>query len=131
MSAISSFYEPIRVLIGDNDPDIQLREDSQLAAAVRTVLNLGKVVSADEATTYAVSGTTAVTPDLTAASDAVAYAKLVFRAAQLFVTDMTPIAWRTRAFSESIGENREKVFHIMEEIWRLENGDGCASSDYE
>lgn len=127
---ISTFREPIRVLIDDDDPDIQLRENAQIDAAVRLVVNLGKVVSEDGATAYALDGTTSITPNLTATGDAHAWARLVWNAAKRFTSAAKPMAWRTRAFSETIGEGREKVFEVLEELWNLENGGGCKSSDY-
>lgn len=118
-------------MIGDNDPDIQFRENSQIDAAIKLVLNLGKVVG-DQTTVdnYTYSGGN-TSPDLTSTEDPKAFAQLVYYAARQFIVDISPTSWRTRAFSESIGENREKIWALLEDIWNLENGDGCASSDYE
>ena len=131
-TALSSFREPVRVLIGDNDPDIQLREDAQLYAAMRTSLNLGKVVGDQTTVTaYAVdTDVTQVTPTLTAADDPKAYAQLIYYTARWFIVDMTPTAWRTRAFSETVGNNVERIWMILDELWNLESGDGCASAEY-
>ncbi len=106
-TAISGFREAVRVLIGDNDPDIQLVEDSQLDAAMRLILDLGRVVGDQGAVSnYACdAGRTNVTPDLVAGDDPKAMAQLVYYAAMRFSTDVAPTSWRTRAFSESIGQN--------------------------
>lgn len=127
---LSTYREPVRVLIGDNDPDIQLLEDAQLYAAMRTVLDLGKVTGI-ETSGYAVdTPRTGVTPDLTAVADPKGFAQLVYHTARLFLMNRTPISWRTRAFSETIGNNYEAVWNVIEDLYSLENGDGCVSSDY-
>jgi hypothetical protein len=127
---ISTFREPIRVLIGDDDPSIQLRENAQIDAAVRTVVDLGKVTGENDAAYALNAGRTAITPTFTAVSDPKAFAQAVYYAAKLFAVDFTPTTWRTRAFSESVGENKERVYSLLSEIYALENGEGCDSSDY-
>lgn len=129
---IANFREPIRCLIGDNDPDIQFRENAQIDAAIRTVVDMGKVVG-DQTTVdrYSVtSSRDAITPDLSAADDPKAFAQLVLHAAKLFVCDSATSSWRTRAFSESVGANYEQVWIIMEEIRNVEFGQGLVSSAY-
>jgi hypothetical protein len=128
---ISEFREPIRVLIGDNDPDIPFREDAQIDAAVRTVVNLSKVVG-DQTTVdnYTMDIAGAITPTLTATGDPKAYAQCVYHASRLFVADMQPTAWRTRAFSQVIGENREKIWALLEDLYNLENA-GAESNTYD
>lgn len=129
---ISTFREPIRVIIDDNDPDIQLREDAQLDAAVRTVVDLGKVTGALAAgTTYEVDALrTGITPNLTAAGDPKAFAQVVYHTAKLFLGAQAPTSWRTRAFSETIGRNYEAVWNVLTELWDVESGEGCESSEY-
>ena len=129
-TALSSFYEPLRVLIGDDDPDIPLRSDAQLAAAMRTVLDLGRVTGANGPYATAVSRTE-VTPDLVPADDPLAFAQLVYYAARIFVTDSRPEVWRTRAFSQVLGDNREKVLEILLSLHELEGGGMSFSTDYE
>jgi len=127
---LTSFIEPVRVIIGDNDPDIQIRENSQILAAIKTVIDLGKV-SGVQATGYSLTTDRAgITPDLLAVEDPKALAQLVYSTAQLFAVDVAPTAWRTRAFSESIGANPERIMHILDELYRATNGDGCSSLDY-
>jgi hypothetical protein len=130
---LSTFREPVRVLIGDNDPDIQLREDAQIDAALRTVLNLGKVVGDQTTVTSYLPDTlgTSVTPTLTPALDPKGYAELVYHTARVFIADDRPTSWRTRAFSESVGNNVEKIWLILEELWGINFGDGSQSSDYD
>jgi hypothetical protein len=132
---ISTFREPVRVLIGDNDPDIQFRDDAQLDAAARAVVNLGKVTGdpalLNGAISYTLdSATTGIIPTFTPVSDPKAWAQVVYHTARLFAVDVTPSHWRTRAFSETIGENKERVFNLLMEIYGLENGTACGASDY-
>jgi hypothetical protein len=127
---VSYFRESIRVMIGDNDPDIKMRDDAQIDAAVRLVVDLGKVTGA-ETNGYAMNlARTEIAPTLTPATDPKAFAQVIYHAAKQFAVDVTPTAWRTRAFSESIGENRERIFSLLNDIYTLEHGDGCQSADY-
>lgn len=130
---ISTFREHVRVLIGDNDPDIQLVENSQIDAAMRLVLDLGRVVGDQtSAARYACdTARTGVTPDLTSAADPKALAQLIYYAAKRFVSDAAPASWRTRAFSETRGEGIQKVFHLVEELYHLENGEMSGTTDYD
>jgi len=132
-TSISTFREPVRVLIGDNDPDIQLRENAQIDAAIRTVVDMGKVTGDQVVVTnYSVTPTRdGITPDLTAADDPKAFSQLVLYTSRLFIADMGPAAWRTRAFSETVGNNYERIWMIIEDLWNLEFGAGMASSEYE
>lgn len=129
-TSFSTFREPVRVLIGDNDPDIKFREDAQLDAAMRAVVNLGKVIGEQEDPYAVIEAGTGLTPDLTPASDALAWAQLVWNTAKLFAVDVTPMHWRTRAFSETIGENKERVWNIFLELYNLENGGMVGGSSY-
>ena len=135
-TAISTFREPIRILIGDCDPDIQFRDNSQLDAAVRMTVNLGQVVGDTTLHPYTPSynmdsAGTGITPSFDPVSDPKAWAQTVFHAAKVFAVDVTPTHWRTRAFSETIGENRERVFNLLMEIYNTDNGDACGGSSYE
>ncbi len=128
---ISNFRWAVRVLIGDDDPDINLIEDAQIDRAMRLQLDVGRVVG-DQVTVSAYTfDDPNITPDLTAAADPKAFAQLIYYAAKLFVADVQSQAWRTRAFSETRGDNIQKVFHIVEELYGIENGQMSNSTDYD
>src|ERR1035437_756961 len=106
-TAVSTFREPIRVLIGDNDSHIQFRDNAQIDAAVRAVVNLGKVTGDPTllagASSYALdSANTGIITSFTPVTDPKAWAQTVYHAAKIFAVDVTPTHWRTRAFSETV-----------------------------
>jgi hypothetical protein len=114
----TDFVEPLRVLLRDNDPDIAVIETSELIAAIKMALNMGKVPG------YAVSSG-AISPDLTAA-DPTAYALLVYHAARPFVVNATRESFNTRGFSESIGAPSELIDLVIQELYKIENGEQIA-----
>lgn len=133
MSLISTFREIVRLLTDDIDPDIKLREDSQIDAAIRGVIDLGRVVGDNPLTQTTPYGVTNdrlnVSPDLTAASDPKAFAQLAYRAASLFIS-VQPSQWKTRAFAETLGANTERVMLILQGLYEAENGPMCESGEY-
>lgn len=113
---LSDFIEPVRALLNDNDPNgIYSIESDEILASMRLILNTGKVPG------YAVSGVN-VAPDLLA-TDPKAYALLIYHTAKIFTNAMTRESFNTRAFSESLGEPRELIGAIIDEVYNLENGD--------
>jgi hypothetical protein len=115
-TSLASFVEPVRALLNDNDPaGIYMIESEEILSAMKLILNTGKVPG------YAVSSAD-VAPDLTPA-DPRAYALLVFHTAKIFVNAMQRESFNTRAFSESIGEARELIAAVIDEVYRLEHGE--------
>lgn len=137
MTLLTTFREPVRVMIADNDADINLVEDAQIDAAMRTVVDLARVTGTPAIAPdgYALdAGRLNIVPTLTPVSDPKAFAQLVYWTAKLFTGNLTPhIAWRTRAFSysASTGANFDGIFHLLEAIYNLEQGDMGATTDYE
>ena len=86
---------------------------------MRAVVNLGKV------TDYTV-GDGGITPTLTAATDPTAWAQLVWHTAKMFASGITSSSFTQRSFSERIGEPRELVGMILDEVYRLEDGEMSA-----
>ena len=119
MTAFSEFYDPIRALLDDTDADIVMYENSQIDKAMKTALSLGKVTTSTA--TYRAVGTE-VTPDLTVESDAKAYALLILHSAKVFCIGKRSLSWRTRAFSETVGDAKFLIADILDEIQKLESG---------
>ena len=134
---INGFREMVRVLIDDNDPDhIYLREDSQIDAALRGVLDSGFVPNTlVNGTAYGVDATRLlVSPDLVPGTDPQAFVELTYRAAMMFVGGGNLAGgWRTRAFAyvSSTGANAELVMNILQGLYDSRSGNLVAASDYE
>ena len=120
MSEWNEYYRPLRAILQDQDEDVPTFANNQLAAALRLVVDLGKVsgividYTADDA---------GITPDLSPASDPQAYARLLWHAAKLFVRGLTSSSFTTRAFSQQMGQPRELIDAVIEEVYSLDNGD--------
>ena len=124
MTAITSFRRPVRVILGDRDPSVQRYSDQAIDDAVKTVMQLAKPSLAGFALTPDESG---ITPDLIAAAgttvDPSKFALVIWHAVKLFVTpESAAYSYRTRAISESFGENKGRVSDVLMEIHNLENG---------
>lgn len=118
MTDLSDFHAPLRVILGDRDPDIHIYDSDQLTEALKLVLNLGKVPG------YAVGddGET-VDPEIVPKDDPTAFARILFHAARRFVVTLTSNSFKTRAFSESFGHSRELIDDILKEAYELEHGE--------
>jgi hypothetical protein len=118
MSLLTTYHPVLRAVLGDRDPDVHMYDGDQLSDAMTAVVNVGKVPG------YAITQDgTGITPDLTPASDQPSYALLVYHTAKMFVVTLTATSYRTRAFSESFGDSKEFIVDILQEVYRLENGD--------
>lgn len=113
---VSDFYEAIRFVLQDPDPDVPIYSDYQLEQAIRGVVKLGKLPG------YSV-GAAGISPSLSAESDVTSYARLIWNVAKRFAVGITSSRFTTRAFSEAIGEPRELVDDILDEIYKLEEPD--------
>lgn len=120
MSQLTTYLRPVRVLLGDNDPDgIYAYEDQQLLDGLKTVVEFGRVPG------YIIDGNGEVSPNLVAAEDAPNYMRLCLHTARLFVVERSRIAFNSRAFSESIGQPFELVDALINDIYQLDNGNQC------
>ena len=118
-TAISDFRTPLRAILGDTHPTIKQYAVDQLDAAVELVVNLGKAPG------IAVDGT-GLTPTVTPTNAAAGnWARIVLHAARRFVLpNAAASSYRTRALSESFGEQKEMVFELLSEIYAIEFGGG-------
>jgi hypothetical protein len=123
MTAFSEFYDIIRAILDDTDPDVHVYDEAQLDSAIRAALALRKITSSDsgQEVIYTFSGDS-VSPSLTMSSDPTAFAQLAYYSAHRFVSAMKPLSWRTRAFSETVGEAGELIHQLLDDIHKLENG---------
>ena len=137
---ISNYREMVRVLIDDSDPDIQLREDAQIDAALRGVLDSGRVIGViatidASKSQYSVDATRLlVSPDLTPSVDPLAFVQLTYNAALMFNGgSVLSGAWRTRAFSyvNSNVANADRIMMILSGIYDAQSAGLVAASDYE
>ena len=119
MSNWNEYYRPLRAILQDQDEDVPTYANNQLADALRTVVDLGKVTGN---TDYRADAD-GISPDLSPASDPQAYARLLWHAAKLFIQGLTASSFVTRAFSQRVHEPRELINAVIEEVYNLDNGD--------
>lgn len=114
-SRMTDFVEPVRAILGDFRQPFKY-EDSAVLAVLRTVLRCGLVTG--YSTTPDMMG---VNPVVT---DARSLAVLVHKAAKMFVMpNAAAYSYRTRALSESFGNQRDFVFQLEAALYDLEQGD--------
>lgn len=112
---LSSFREPIRCLLQDNDPDIPEFADDQLDASIRLSVNSGKVPG------YEISNQ-GVVPPLTPKLDQTNWVRLVYYSAKRFGVSFTDEYLSSRSASFRTAQPTELTDDIMMEIYELENG---------
>lgn len=114
---LTETYDVARILLGDFDAVVQQFSDTTLRNAARAVVRLGKVsglaLSAD---------LNSVSPEPTTAQ----FALLSYWMAKLLITP-TPdgYSYRSRAFSERFGHQRDLLGELGARIHELENGEGA------
>ena len=116
---IADFREPIRAYLLDTHPDFKQFHADQIDAAVRLVVNMGKIpdVTIDEYLGDALSEEIE--------SGTLNWARIVLYAAQRFVLPTAQsFAFRTRELSERFGDKAEAVRQLMREVYELEHGVG-------
>jgi hypothetical protein len=107
----------VRTILGDTDPLVRQFHADQIDDAIRLVVNLDKApgIEVSDDGSYL---TPAVTPSNSQSTN---WAKIVLHAARRFILPISmSSSFRTRAFSESFGENRTMVFELLQEIYELE-----------
>lgn len=123
-TSLSTYHGVIRAVLNDPDEDVPIYTDTQLDAALEAVLNLGKVTdSAGNTFSYDEGPPKAVTPDLAAADYPEAYARMIYSVAKMFVSGLRSESFRTRSFSQRVGEAHQQVQDILLELYCQENGD--------
>ncbi len=113
-TAITEFYDTLRLLLGDRSSTVIQYPDSTLATAVRSAIRMGKAPG------YTLSADLSyVLPQVT---DPNVFALIVYHCCKLFVGN-TPdrYSYRTRAISESFGSASGFLLTIDMELWKLEN----------
>ena len=117
MSAFAEFYESIRLLLGDQDADARLFEDTQLDAALRMGVRL--LGALGYGYTLVLPGRTEITPDVNDPND---WMLLCYRACFAFTPSLCEAtSFRTRAFTETRGGRKELLWVLETELYRLEN----------
>lgn len=127
MSAFSEFYLPIRVMLGDLDPNsVYQYQDAALDGAIRSVFLFGRGPAG-----FAIDGdrntSTNILPDIPTGNE---FAIISLEAALLLVGgDVGASSYRTRALSvsESGDRKRDLLMKIRTEIYAITAGDGFAS----
>lgn len=133
-TTLSTFYPVLRAILSDQDPDIHIYDDSVLNDGMNAVVNLGRVRqigddgSPGTGSPYQIAGVDLdqISPALTPASDPAAYAALIWHTAKLFAVAITSSQFKTSGFSETVGESKELISNIVQEVYTLENGERCA-----
>lgn len=127
MSAFDEFYIPIRLMLGDLDPNaIYQYQDAALDAAIRSVFLFGRgptgfLLDGDR------NNTTTITPDIPTGNE---FAIISLEAALLLVGgDVGGNSYRTRALSvsESGDRKRDLLQKLRMEIYAITAGDGFAT----
>lgn len=124
MTPISEFRDPIRAFLLDAHPTIKKFHADQVDAAVRLVVNLGKAPGVQVAGD-GLNLTPSVSPTSEVAEERLNWGRIVLHSAKRFVMgNSASFSYRTRALSESFGEQREAVFDILNEAYAHEFGEG-------
>jgi hypothetical protein len=124
---LSDFYLPLRLLLGDNDPQaVYQYQDAALDGAVRCVFAFGNGPES-----YALNGDrnscTGITPGL---PNGDAFAKVVYEAGMILIGgDVGANSYRTRALSVSVSGDRVKnlLADLRVRLYRIDGGDGFAT----
>ena len=128
MSAFSEFYIPIRLMVGDLDPnEIYQHQNAALDAAIRSVFLFGRgpngfLIDGDR------SSSTEIKPDIPTGNE---FAIISLEAALLLVGgDVGANSYRTRALSvsESGDRKRDLLAKLRIEIYAITAGAGFASA---
>lgn len=114
---LTETYDVTRILLGDLDAAVKQFSDATLGQAAVAVVRLGKVTGLS-----LTEDRTGVTPDPTTPQ----YALLTYWMAKLLVTPSTDgYSYRSRAFSERLGHQRDLLGELGARIHELENGTGA------
>jgi hypothetical protein len=127
MTPFYLFYEPLRILLGDNDCEqVYQFQDSALSGAVRTVFLFGRgpdgfALDGDQATAEA------ITPELPSGNE---FAIVAYEAGLLLIGgDTGANSYRTRALSvtESGDRKRDLLAELRTKIYGIQSGDGFST----
>ena len=123
-TALSSFYRPLRVVLGDWQPTNQAYSDAALLQSLQAVVQLGKLND----TVLSATGGYALTPDESGVTPAISNANLfaltIYHAAKLFFNPLpSGQSLRTRPVSRSWGSYARTLASWDAEIHKLENGE--------
>lgn len=119
---LSEFYEPLRVLLQDNDSQQQENSDAMLSAALRSAWRLGLWPAG-----YTVSGED-VTPDVPVGK---VFAEIVMETALfMMVGDVGAYSFSTRPMSETDHGDRKRdiLQYCKQKLYELRDGDAAFSS---
>jgi hypothetical protein len=122
MSALSDFYTPMRVLLGDNDPQQYERTDGMLAAMLQCAYVMGVWPAG-----YVLSGTT-ITPDVPVG---MAFCTILMESILAgTVGDQGAYSFETRALKETDhGERKRDILqYARQKLYDLRDGDAIFSS---
>ena len=121
MTALSEFYEPLRLILGDRDPaGVYEYTDVMLDGAVRSVFRLGRAP-----TRYSLTGAN-ISPTLPDGND---YAQITYESALLLVGGEETINYRTRAISVTRAGDRKRdlLLELRHRLHQIEEGDGFST----
>jgi len=114
MTPISDFRTPLRIILGDNDPEgLFMHSNDALDSAVKTVFRMGR-----SPVGYSVSGEN-ITPSV---PDGTSFAKIACETALLLVCGEETISYSTRAVS--VRRTGDRIANLVTELrCRLQEGD--------
>lgn len=116
---LTDTYDVTRLLLGDLDATVRQFADSTLAVSARSVIQLGKIVGVNLTVDRL-----GVEPDPTTAQ----FALWCYWQAKLLLNPSPDnYSFRTRAFAEKFGHQRDLLGELGARIHELENGTGVFS----
>ena len=117
---ISQMYEPVRVCLGDFNPNFRKYSDDAIASVVRTCLRIGKIPLQS-----AGSDGWSIAPGIVLPSQ---MALLMYHSAKMF---MGPLAIETKLDSRALGQRKGRPelfwFDLNNAIYEIENGEMFSS----
>jgi hypothetical protein len=117
MTPLSNFYRPLRAILADRNPLVRRYPDAALDDALKTTVQLGKLE--DRALDVTETG---IEPTIITAAD---FARVCYHTAILFVApEPAGRHFRTRDFSESVGDVKGFLMQLEAQIYDLDNGAG-------
>lgn len=122
-TAITELYTPVRAFLGDFNSTVRKYQDTAIADVVRAIVRCGRVpgimVSQDNLN---------LEPGL---STPALYAQTVYHACLAFVgPNAGAYSYRTRAMSESFGEQKDFIHELKMALYDVENGGASAFSGW-
>lgn len=112
-TAISAFREPVRVLIGDDDPEVPEYTNAMIDAATRLVFQMGQAPTDNRTYTLGTDGQT-ISPGIVWGDD---FGVVALKAARIRLGGSEGgITFRTRALTVGRADRGDNKWRLMQEL---------------